>query len=80
MTETKVDEITDKGIIVLNDKWERSTITADTVVLSLGFQPRTAIVDQFKNMSTDVYIAGDCRKAKTVKEAVHDGFNVAVEI
>jgi NADPH-dependent 2,4-dienoyl-CoA reductase/sulfur reductase-like enzyme len=80
LTEMKVDEITDKGITVLNDRWERSTITADTVILSLGFQPRTAVVDQFRNLTADVYIIGDCRKARAVKEAVHDGFNVAVEI
>jgi 2,4-dienoyl-CoA reductase-like NADH-dependent reductase (Old Yellow Enzyme family)/thioredoxin reductase len=80
LTETKVDEITDKGITVLNDRWERSTITADTIILSLGFTPRTAVVEQFKDLPADVYIIGDCRKARTVKEAVHDGFNVAVEI
>ena len=38
------------------------------------------IVDQFKKLVADVYIIGDCQKAGTVKEAVHDGFNVAVEI
>jgi 2,4-dienoyl-CoA reductase-like NADH-dependent reductase (Old Yellow Enzyme family)/thioredoxin reductase len=80
LTETKVNDITDKGITILNDRWERSTITADTVILSLGFQPRTAVVDQFRNLTADVYVIGDCRKARTVKEAVHDGFNVAVEI
>lgn len=80
LTGMKVDEITDKCITVLNDKWERSTITADTVILSLGFTPRTAAVDQFRNVPADVHIIGDCRKARTVKEAVHDGFNVAVEI
>jgi len=80
LTEMKVGEITDKGVIVINDKGERSTITADTVILSLGFEPRTATVDQFRNLAADVYIIGDCRKARTVKEAVHDGFNVAVEI
>ena len=80
LTEMKVDEITDKGITVINDRWERSTIAADSVILSLGFQPRTAVVDQFRNLSPNVYVIGDCRKARTVKEAVHDGFNVAVEI
>jgi len=80
LTGMKVEEITDKGIVVNNNEGERSTIAADTVVLSLGFQPRTAIVEQFRNLTADVYIIGDCRKAKTVKEAVHDGFNVAVEI
>ena len=50
------------------------------MILSLGFTPRTAIVNQFKKLAADVYIIGDCQKAGTVKEAVHYGFNVAVEI
>ena len=78
--EMKVEEITDKGIIAIDNKGKRSTITVDTVILSLGFKLRTATVNQFKNLAADVYIIGDCQKAGTVKEAVHDGFNVAVEI
>jgi NADPH-dependent 2,4-dienoyl-CoA reductase/sulfur reductase-like enzyme len=80
LTGTKVEEITDKGIIVTDSKGERNTIAADTVILSLGFKPRTTIVDQFRNLAADVYIIGDCQKTGTVKEAIHDGFNVAVEI
>jgi len=80
LTEMKIEEIGDKGIIAIDNKWKRATIAADTVILSLGFKPRTTIVNQFKNLAADVYIIGDCQKARTVKEAVHDGFNVAVEI
>jgi 2,4-dienoyl-CoA reductase-like NADH-dependent reductase (Old Yellow Enzyme family)/thioredoxin reductase len=80
LTEMKIEEIADKGIIAIDNKWKRATIAADTVILSLGFKPRTTTVNQFKNLAADVYIIGDCQKARTVKEAVHDGFNVAVEI
>jgi NADPH-dependent 2,4-dienoyl-CoA reductase/sulfur reductase-like enzyme len=80
LTEMKVETITDQGVIAVDNKWKRSTIPADTVVLSLGFKARTAIVNQFKNLTADVYVIGDCQKARTIKEAVHDGFNVAVEL
>jgi 2,4-dienoyl-CoA reductase-like NADH-dependent reductase (Old Yellow Enzyme family)/thioredoxin reductase len=80
LTEMKVEEITDKGIIAIDIEWKRSTIAADTVILSLGLKPRTTTVNQFTNVAADIYIIGDCHEAGTVKEAVHDGFNVAVEI
>jgi 2,4-dienoyl-CoA reductase-like NADH-dependent reductase (Old Yellow Enzyme family)/thioredoxin reductase len=80
LTEVKTEEITDKGVIVINNKWKRSTISVDTVILSLGFKSRTAAVNRFKSLASDVYIIGDCQKVGTLKEAVHDGFNVAVEI
>ena len=80
LTESKLEEINDTGAVIVDNQWERSTIPADTVILSLGFVPRSGVVDQFKDLAADVYIIGDCRKPQTIKEAVHDGFNTAVEI
>jgi 2,4-dienoyl-CoA reductase-like NADH-dependent reductase (Old Yellow Enzyme family)/thioredoxin reductase len=80
LTETKLEEITDEGVITIDNNQKRTMIKANTVVFSLGFKPRTATVNQFKNSAVDVYIVGDCYKARNVKDAVHDGFNVAVEI
>jgi 2,4-dienoyl-CoA reductase-like NADH-dependent reductase (Old Yellow Enzyme family)/thioredoxin reductase len=78
--EVKLEEITDKGVIIIDKAWNRSEIPADTVVLSLGFTPRTETVGLFKDSAPDVYTIGDCVKPQSIKEAVHDGFNVAVEI
>jgi NADPH-dependent 2,4-dienoyl-CoA reductase/sulfur reductase-like enzyme len=80
LTETKLEEITDKGITVIDKAWKRSEITAETVILSLGFTPRTAIVNQLQDAFPEVYVIGDCQKPRSIKEAVHDGFNVAVEL
>ena len=80
LTESKPEEITDKGVVVIDNKWNRSVIPADTVIFSLGFQPRTAMVNRFKDLAKDVYVIGDCQKGRTIKDAVHAGFNVAVEI
>jgi NADPH-dependent 2,4-dienoyl-CoA reductase/sulfur reductase-like enzyme len=80
MTETKLDEITDQGVVVIDSKWKRSAIPADTVVLSLGFTPRTAVAERFEGLAADVYRIGDCVKPLSIKEAIHGAFNVAVEI
>jgi NADPH-dependent 2,4-dienoyl-CoA reductase/sulfur reductase-like enzyme len=80
LTETKVEEITDRGVRIVDNRWNHSEILADTVIMSLGFIPRTGTVDLFKDLIPDVYIIGDCRKTLGIKEAVHDGFNVAVEL
>jgi 2,4-dienoyl-CoA reductase-like NADH-dependent reductase (Old Yellow Enzyme family)/thioredoxin reductase len=80
LTETKVEKIITKGVVVIGNKWQQSTVAADTVILSLGYKARTATANLFKGLAADVYIIGDCSKARTVKEAVHEGFNIAVEI
>jgi 2,4-dienoyl-CoA reductase-like NADH-dependent reductase (Old Yellow Enzyme family)/NADPH-dependent 2,4-dienoyl-CoA reductase/sulfur reductase-like enzyme len=80
LTGMKIEEVTDRGVIAIDNKWNRSTIAADTIVMSLGFRPRTAASNLFKDLAADVYVIGDCQNAGTVKEAVHSGFNVGVEI
>jgi 2,4-dienoyl-CoA reductase-like NADH-dependent reductase (Old Yellow Enzyme family)/thioredoxin reductase len=80
VTETKLEEITDKGIIVIDKSWKRYEIGADTVILSLGFRARAELVNRFREMGPEVYAIGDCLKPRAIKEAVHDGFNIAVEI
>lgn len=80
LTRVKLDAVTDTGAIVLDDQWRRYEIPADTVILSLGLKPRTHVVQSFYGLTTDVFVVGDCLKSGAVKEAIHDGFNVAVEI
>jgi 2,4-dienoyl-CoA reductase-like NADH-dependent reductase (Old Yellow Enzyme family)/thioredoxin reductase len=80
LTEVKLEEITGKGALVIDNAWRRFEIPADTVILSLGFKPRTETVNLLKDLAPDVYTIGDCVRPQTVKEAIHDGFNVAVEI
>ena len=80
LTQTRLVEITDKGASVLDKESNRYEIPADTVILSLGFKPRTEVVNEFKGLTADIHVIGDCVKPRTIKEAVHDGFNVAVEI
>ena len=80
MTEVKLEEITDSGVSVINRSWERISIPADTVVMSLGFKLRSGITDVYKNVATDVYFIGDCRKPDDLYHAIHDAFDVAVEI
>jgi 2,4-dienoyl-CoA reductase-like NADH-dependent reductase (Old Yellow Enzyme family)/NADPH-dependent 2,4-dienoyl-CoA reductase/sulfur reductase-like enzyme len=79
-TEVKLEEITDKGALVIDKKWSRYEIPADTVVLSLGFQARRKTVQTLKGLAREVYVVGDCQNPRNLKEAIHDAFNVAVEI
>ena len=80
ITETKVEEITDTGVVVIDKAWKRYEIPAETVILSLGFRARNDVVNRFRDLDVEVYAVGDCLRPQAIKEAVHDGFNVAVEL
>ncbi|MBL7061177.1 MAG: FAD-dependent oxidoreductase [Dehalococcoidia bacterium] len=78
--EVKLEEITDKGAVVIDKQWNRFEIPADSVVLSLGFKPRTTAVKALQELAPDIYVIGDCANPSNLKHAIHDAFNVAVEI
>ena len=80
LTGVKLEEIHDSGVTVIDKAWKRSDIPADTVVLSLGFVPRADVIDTFRDIIPDVYFVGDCRKPNDLLQAIHDAFNIAVEI
>lgn len=80
ITDVKLEEITDRGVVVIDKAWERHEIVADTVVFATGLKPRGEIAAVFKNLTADVYVIGDACKPQNLKQAIHDGFNVAVEL
>jgi NADPH-dependent 2,4-dienoyl-CoA reductase/sulfur reductase-like enzyme len=80
LTDVKLEGVTGTGALVIDNAWKRFEIPADTVILSLGFLPPLEKVAIFKDAAPDVYAIGDCLKPQAVKEAIHDAFNVAVEI
>lgn len=77
---TKLVSITEEGVTVMDNKWREFEIGADTVILSLGFRPRRDVVAELSDIVVDTYVAGDCKKPQNIMQAVHDGFNIAVEL
>ena len=79
-TEVKLEEITDKGALVIDKKWNRFEIPANTVVLSLGVTPRYEAVKALQGLAREVYVVGDCSRPRNLMGAIHDAFNIAVEV
>ena len=81
-TEVKLEEITDKGVQVIDKSWRRYEIPADTIVLSLGVRPLLETVRAFQGMAREVYAVGDCSSSgpRNLMAAIHDAFHVAAEI
>lgn len=79
-TEVKLEEITDKGVAVIDKTWKRYEVGADTIVLSLGVKPRSETANAFQGLAREFYVIGDCANPRNLMGAIHDAFNIAVEI
>jgi 2,4-dienoyl-CoA reductase-like NADH-dependent reductase (Old Yellow Enzyme family)/thioredoxin reductase len=79
-TEVKLQEITDKGVIVTDKKGNQFGIPADTVILSLGVTSRRATVNALQGLSREAYVIGDCSSPRNLMAAIHDAFTIAAEL
>lgn len=82
ITNTKLEEITDKGIKTINSRFQWKEYEADTVALALGMRPRKDVIASLRHAipETEVYVIGDGKQIGNVYSAVHAGFDTAAEI
>ena len=76
---TTVAEVTDKGVKVVQDG-KPGFIEGDAVILALGFKADPQRTEQFKRKAREVYFIGDCVKARMIKDAIEEGFEVGRKI
>ena len=72
--------ITPAGVLVRNPWGMEQRIPADTVVLSAGMRPCTALAEQFRPCAPVFRLIGDCLTAKNVRTAVRTGYDAACSI
>lgn len=78
-TRTRLAEIIDGGVMVINEDKKRSEIKADTVVLALGFHADTRLCDALSKVpKLEVYAIGDCAEPRNIYDAIHEGYVTAL--
>ena len=81
MLHTKVLEFTEEGVVVEQDG-RAELIPADTCIYSMGMKADQSAVQEILKMTGDIktYVIGDCRTAGKVGDAVHGGYEAAIDI
>lgn len=80
LTNRKLEEVTDTGIVVTDRNWSKQHIEADSVVLAMGQKPRTELRRQLEVAVAELHAIGDCVEPGTIFDAVHQGARIAREI
>jgi len=75
----RAKEITDKGVIIEDGNGGR-LIEADTVVYAIGAKPIRELYEKLFGKVPELYMIGDCVKARRVMEAISEGAYVALHI
>jgi pyruvate/2-oxoglutarate dehydrogenase complex dihydrolipoamide dehydrogenase (E3) component len=74
------EEITEKGVAVVDMDGNKKVIEADTVVLAAGFRSNNGQAEELKGAVPELYTIGDCAKLGKIKGAIHSGARVAHRI
>ncbi|MDY6851660.1 MAG: FAD-dependent oxidoreductase, partial [Thermodesulfobacteriota bacterium] len=79
-TLTKVLEVKDKSVVVLDKEENEKEIPAETVVLAAGLSCRTELVDFLEKSGTEFHVVGSCQEPGQIADAVAQAFDVGCKI
>lgn len=77
LTETKVVDIKNNGILIADKNDLRRIIKADTIVLAVGYQSNRVLLEELEDKVPEVYAIGDCVKPRKVKNAIWEAYRTA---
>jgi len=82
ITNTIMEAIVDTGIHTIDNNFKSQDYPCDTIILATGMKARKDKVNELRRLipETEVFIIGDCYEPRNLANAIHDGFNSAVEI
>ncbi len=77
LTRTKVEEINEKGVVVIDKEQRKRTIEADSVILATGAKANNSLQQALQGVVKEIYVVGDCLYAGSIKGAIYQGAVVA---
>lgn len=78
MTRARVDEITNEGVIIINEKGNKTNVEAETVVLALGLKAAKEFAKALAGKAQEIYIIGDAKEPRWIKDAISEGYITGV--
>jgi 2,4-dienoyl-CoA reductase (NADPH2) len=73
----KFEEITDKGLVLIDKDGKKRTIEADTIVPALPLKADTSLAESIKGKVKEVYTIGDCKTPQLIVDAIGTGLQEA---
>jgi 2-enoate reductase len=77
---TSLQEVKDGAVEVIDKNFRRSSIPADTVVISIGLKPDRKLYSDIAGKVPDTYVIGDANGARNIMYAIWDAYEVARNI
>lgn len=73
-------EITEAGLVCVNEAGAKRLLEADTIVMAAGSHPLREVVDRLLDAAPEVVQIGDCVSPQKVTEALYRGYHAGLDI
>jgi 2-enoate reductase len=80
LTESKVMEISDNGVVVIDKEQKQRVLDADTVIVALGREPNKNLANSLDGEIPEIYEIGDCVEPLNILSAVNQAAIVARQV
>jgi 2-enoate reductase len=77
LTNTRLTEVTDDGILCMGSSQKKEERKTDTVILAVGLEPDKRLYQALQEVRPKPYLIGDAREARNIMGAVWDAYEVA---
>ena len=77
MKNTRLEEITDEGVNVIDTDSREKALLCDTVALALGLGSHRELYESLTRDITELYLVGDAKEPRKIMHALWDGYHVA---
>ena len=79
LTQTRVEEIVPMGVKINCENVEK-LIKGETIILASGGESDNELEEEIRNIVPNIYSVGSCHFLGDILTAVHDGYNVGLQI
>ena len=73
-------EIGDRAVVAAGRDGGRTVHLCDTVVIAVGYKPRSEVVDALTDSAPDFIAVGDCVRPRKILNAVRTGYDAGMSI
>lgn len=78
ITDSSLFEVTDEGAKLIDKRFQKQSVQADTLVISVGFKPDQELYRRLHGKVADLYLIGDADRAANIMHAVWSGNEIGL--
>lgn len=80
LTNVKYECMTSEGVKLTREDGQKETLGADTVILAAGMKANKRLYENLSAEIKKVYLVGDCVSARSIRDAVAEGYKAGLNI